>query len=311
MRWLRRVLACVVLCVLFQGCATLTGAANIPCPPAEGGRQDGEITLLSWNIHGLPFTKALDTRMDNIADEILLCRPDVVLLQEAWLESIAARLESRLAAGYVRVRDSASVHAGLHGVLGVRRGGLLSFLRTEGVWRLEPPGSASLFETYTSSAPWYRISELDGVAYKGMQRFVIADGARRLIVVNTHLQAQYGDRRRYEEVREDQIAQLVNATRKSEGAAVVVAGDFNTNARERLYDALLGHFVDLTAGIRKSHGGGTHFGNGRETGWIDYLFATRAGASAVARDAILIKNSGEDDPFSDHHGIWMRLAIGR
>lgn len=305
---LRRVAAGVLVAVALQGCVTLSGKPGIQCAnPAS--QEDGRIAILSWNIHGLPFTKAVKQRMDNIADEILLCRPDVVLLQEAWLERFAERIESRLGSVYARIGDGAEVHRGLYGLLGIRRGGLLSFVRADSNWRQEPSGSLSLFTTYDRSAPWYRLSELDGLSHKGIQRFTLTDGRRQLVLINTHLQSQYGKNRDYEEVRESQIAQLVRESGASLRQVVVIAGDFNTNADERLHDTLVKDFRELTEKLRKNSGNGTHYDKGKESGWIDYIFLRRPVTSVRVHDAMLIVNSSEDDPYSDHHGVWIRLAI--
>lgn len=247
--------------------------------------------------------------MANIADEIRLCGPDVVLLQEAWFERIATLLEKHLGGAYARVPDDSGVRAGLHGILGVRRGGLLAFVRVGSAWKLEPPGQSSAFTIYESAAPWYKLWELDGVSSKGIQRFALRSGERHLIVINTHLQSQYGKCREYERVRSEQIGQIVRESGDSVHV-VLVAGDFNTNADEKLHDVLVSDFEDLTGPLRERSGGGTHYDKGKESGWIDYVFARR-GKRVVVRGARLITNIAEDDPYSDHHGVWVWLTIER
>jgi len=281
-----------------QGCASI-GFESCDAPAAVSrSAADGELRIVSWNVHALPFDRSRHQRLDNIAGEIAQRSPDVVLLQEVWLAHDAARLGCRLAARYEPVR-------------GPRRGGLLALVRRSSAWEVH--GEAS-FEQYTASAPWYRLEELDGIAGKGFQGFTLADGARRVAVVNTHLQAQYPARGNpYDAERLQQIRQLSAYAAKDHGAdALLVAGDFNVREEERAhYAALATGLTDLTQNYRRECRCGTFVDrSGAETWWIDYVFARRADRAPVVARVERILNRRRDDPFSDHHGLMVQLSVG-
>lgn len=282
-----------------QGCASsgLLDCDPAPMRAAPPARSDS-LSLISWNVHALPFDATRHQRLDNIAGELARRAPDLVLLQEVWLEDDAARLGCRLAADYERVR-------------GPRGGGLLALVRHSSPWQVH--GEAS-FEQYSARAPWYRLEELDGIAGKGFQGFTVSDGARRVAVVNTHLQAQYPARgNRYEAERLQQIRQLMAYVAKDRGGdALLVAGDFNVREDENAhYRTLTGTLQDLTAEYRRACGCGTFVDrSGVETWWIDYVFARRADGGPVSARLERIRNRGRDDPYSDHHGLSVQWQLG-
>jgi endonuclease/exonuclease/phosphatase family metal-dependent hydrolase len=289
--------AALAALIAIQGCASMGYESCGEPAPVSRAAPDGELRLVSWNVHALPFDATRGRRLDNIAGEIARRAPDLVLLQEVWLEGDAARLECRLAARY-------------EPVAGRRRGGLVAFVRRSSAWQAR--GEAS-FERYSAAAPWYRLRELDGIAGKGFQGFTLADGARSVAVVNTHLQAQYPARGNpYAAERLQQIRQLVAYAQKDHGAdALLVAGDFNVREDERAhYAALSAGLTDLTSEYRRGCGCGTFVErSGAETWWIDYVFARRADRGPVAARVERIRNRGRDDPYSDHHGLSVELSV--
>jgi endonuclease/exonuclease/phosphatase family metal-dependent hydrolase len=298
----------IAAALAIQSCSSIEVEQGCGEPaPLSRPAPDGNVRLVSWNVHALPFDATRHQRLDNIAGEIARRSPDLVLLQEVWLEDDAARLACRLNADYERVPDAGAVK----GLFGHRRGGLLAFVRRSSAWQVQ--GQAS-FEEYTASAPWYRLEELDGIAGKGFQGFTVSDGMRRVAVVNTHLQAQYPTRGNpYEAERLQQIRQLLAHAGKDHGAqALLVAGDFNVREEERAhYAALAGGFADLTADYRRACGCGTFVDrSGSESWWIDYVFARRADGGPVATRLERIRNRGRDDPFSDHHGLSVDWRLG-
>jgi endonuclease/exonuclease/phosphatase family metal-dependent hydrolase len=307
-----RFLAVLALAAL-AGCASFGSGEH--CAPAAAPRTaapDGRLALLTWNVHGLPFDDSVPPRMEAIAREIRARQPDVVLLQEAWLDVEAARLGCGLAADYDRVPDAPGVRSGFLGAFGHRRAGLIAFVRRASPWRVEAEPMPALIE-YTQSSPWYRYEHLDGVAGKGVQRFTMGDGARRVLVLQTHAQTQYPKGGySYEAIRRSQIAELLaQAHAAPPSDTVIVAGDFNVREDEApLYGALTAELEDLTAAYRRSCGDcGTFIGQeGAETWWIDYVMAGR-NVPVKATRVDRVRNRGRDDPFSDHHGVWVELEL--
>jgi endonuclease/exonuclease/phosphatase family metal-dependent hydrolase len=156
---------------------------------------------------------------------------------------------------------------------------------------------------------------MDGIAGKGVQRFAISDGERQVLVLHTHVQAQYPGRGNgYEELRRAQIGELLAQAREPfRGEMVLVAGDFNVREDEAAtYASLTAELDDLTAGYRHACGGCGTFDSrdGSETWWIDYVLARRGGSARLVR-VDRIRNRARDDPYSDHHGVWVELALGR
>jgi endonuclease/exonuclease/phosphatase family metal-dependent hydrolase len=309
----RRAAAAAILVLIVQGCASVGGSGCADAPDAVAREAPGgSLSLVSWNVHGLPFDASFERRLGSIAAEIQRRRPDVVLLQEAWLESDAGRFACALRAHYERVPEAEGVRAGLLAPFGHRRGGLLALVRRDSAWRLEP--AKPTFEEFAAGAPWYRLDELDGIAGKGVQSFALGDGTRRIAVVNTHLQAQYPARgNRYEAERLSQIEQLVAHARKASGADVLlVAGDLNTLEDEKAhFGAIAAELDDLTAPLRASCGGcGTFISReGTEAWWIDYVLARPAPGQRIRAEVERIRNRGRDEPYSDHHGLWLQMNL--
>ncbi len=253
------------------------------------------LTPLSWNVHGLPF-RATRERLRRVAACIGGHRPDLVLLQEVWSRAYAHILTSALEPDY---------HAAFapRRFASAPRGGLVTLVRRESGWHAGPVW----FEHYRTSAPWFRLHEGDGISGKGILAVELRRSTERLVAVNTHLQAQYGDRR-YTDIRRAQLAQLAAfLERAGAGSSLLLAGDLNTEAGEELYHshvAPLGE--DLTAEERRLHGGGTCFDRrGAKTEWLDYaiLRGPRASASLTR-----VESDAPDHPYSDHDGLIVRIV---
>jgi endonuclease/exonuclease/phosphatase family metal-dependent hydrolase len=300
----------LIALLLFSGAAV---AAECAAPGATvTAPATGRLTLVSWNVHGLPFDATLEKRVDNIAAEIRRLKPDLVLLQEAWLAGTAEQLDCRLRDLYERLPDAAGVRSGLLSLYGHRRGGLLALVRRDSPWKRDA-SVEHRFTEYGASGPWYRVfEERDGIAGKGVQGFGLGDGVTRIAVLHTHLQAQYPGRR-YEDVRAAQIGQLLEQTRQPGFDMTLLAGDLNTHAGEAaLYGMLTAELTDLTTDYRKACGCGTLAGDARqEAHWIDYVLARPAPAVKLGWKVEQIRNAGPDDPYSDHHGLWLEMRIGR
>jgi len=260
------------------------------------------ISLVSWNLHGVPGAPRREERMQRVAAEIARRAPDLVLLQEVWLPGDEERLVAGLAPAY---RELPWPHKSWL----FRESGLMALLRDGSAWRL----AATRFSEFRAEAPDWKLWEGDGFGDKGVQQLTLKSDGLVLSVLNTHLQAVYGEAK-YAEVRAQQLDQLAELARAvAPSGAVVGAGDLNTRVGSPLHaSGIAAHWIDLTAELRRSCDCGTAVrDDGRANVWIDYLLAFReAGLRVRAETVELLANAGPDDPFSDHNGFHARLVIG-
>ncbi|MBI1814611.1 MAG: endonuclease/exonuclease/phosphatase family protein [Deltaproteobacteria bacterium] len=263
------------------------------------------LRLVTWNLHGPPFAPRRRARMGAAAMEIARRAPDLALLQEVWFPGDAAYLVDQLRSDY----DSIDVPAGA--LLG-RKGGLLAFLRRSSPWSTER--RVARFEEFGAAASRLIFWQGDGLGAKGIQIIELRhrDSSQRLFVLHTHLQAQYGEYR-YEEIRHAQIAQLSEVAAGLDSAVpVLAAGDLNTMPEETvLYAQITGPWGDLTQKLRQRCGRGTVLHNEavKENEWLDYVLAHHSPAWRFTAEVEAIRNTGVDDPFSDHDGLDAAIAI--
>lgn len=253
--------------------------------------------MLSWNVHGLPFRTGTPQRLIHIAGKISAEQPDVILLQEVWLGRYRRILWRELRHAYDFVYEPRRLTRR-------PRGGLLVLVRRGSGWRA---GTERTFTTFAASAPWYRLSEADGISGKGILTTELFNGQRSLLLTATHLQAQYASRA-YRDERRAQLDQLARELGAGSDRPHLIAGDFNTAADEDLYAshlALLGD--DLTTTERCSCACGTYFDDdGARSKWIDYLFGRNLPRNA---EIVRIQNDAADVPYSDHDGLLVRWTF--
>ena len=261
-----------------------------PMPNQSGATDRPWLTFLSWNVHALPFFGWM-RRMPKVAELVRKRQPDIVALQEIWS---GLDLDSGLFGPY---RSAFAPRFGT-----APRGGLAVLVAPASRWQV----SEVHFETYHASAPWYRIHEGDGIGGKGILAVELRRDGERLLVLNTHLQAEYAQRR-YAAVRRAQLEQLGSyVARAGDVAPILIAGDLNTASGEDLYRshiATLG--ADLSEEERREHGGGTCFdGRGHKSEWIDYVLLR---GLQVTASLIRIENERPDHPYSDHEGLLVSI----
>lgn len=252
---------------------------------------------MSWNVHGLPFQHDAPARLDRIVEKVREQQPDIVPLQEVWLGSYVTQLGSRLKPDYVPVYQGRWVGR-------FPCGGLVVFVRCGSGWT----PSKSTFTPFTAHGSRRRIREFDGLGGKGILAVQLCRDRQRLMIVDTHLQAQYPESNHfYRRVRTKQLDQLARFLREQLATEpVLIVGDFNTTPDERIYTELMSPLgIDLTADTRQRSGGGTRIDS--RTGdriWIDYAIARNFSVSAEVAG---IRNDAADVPYSDHDGLLVRL----
>jgi endonuclease/exonuclease/phosphatase family metal-dependent hydrolase len=292
----------------------LSGDVTSALPPSDGST----LNIITWNLHGTPTAAPTDERFTKVARTILERRPDFVLLQEVWFRGDADQLAAHLGTVYRKVDDDVLTQHFFGWLIGFRKSGLLVFRRADSAWAIA--GDRSSFVPFKAAAAKWRVWEMDGLAGKGFQHLEIQSANRRLIVINTHLQSPYradedpfGTARPYEKERRAQITQLADFVDEQDATRVaIVIGDFNTfPGDEEVYRTLGDRFADLTRPESKACRCGTIVDEmGRRHEWIDYVL-TRPGAwPAVSVEELrLIRSFKTDCPFSDHHGIEVRLRF--
>ncbi len=274
-----------------------SAALSLPCASPRCLR------VLTWNVHAIPFASPRPTaRLRNVADAIRAAAPDVVLLQEVWAHAYADLLTRRLGDAYVLIRGC-----------GCGRpfpcGGLVVLVRRASGWAAGSP----TFVRYKKHAPWRRLREWDGIARKGMLLVPLTRAGRTIGIVDTHLQTRYLEyRHNYTTVRGRQLDQLRATVDATYGAQpVIIGGDFNTapNDPSGLYASRVASLGDDTAAaFRSACPACSTRTPPKVPRWIDYVL-TRG--FAVTPTVALIRNDAVDTPYSDHHGVLVRLACPR
>ena len=258
------------------------------------------LSLLCWNVHGKPYAWSNEERLSNVAGVIVSEHPQLVVLQEVWKRADAHHLERALESQYELV----SPHQGDDRL---SKSGLLSFVRRDAPLRVD----GSSFHAFADEAPAWRIWQGDGLAEKGIHRIELSRGDVSVTLLNTHLQAEYGELR-YTDVRSNQLEQLQSVGHGMQRSTLVLAaGDLNTRPDESLYEFVTDFWVDLTEESRRRCDCGTVLvddSGGEE--WLDYILTRRAQNWTVTmRRFQRVVNDKLDDPYSDHHGLLAELDI--
>jgi endonuclease/exonuclease/phosphatase family metal-dependent hydrolase len=301
------------------------------------------LRLLGWNLGAPPWAgfriseRQYRGKLEHAAAAIRHHRPDLVLLQEVAYKANAEYLAEVLSDSFESLNgrwpDKPVVpywlywfvpFALFHFHYRMNKAGLMAFARRGSEWTAV---DAATYEPYRASASQFRVFEGDGHLEKGIQRIAMihTGTGTKLILLNTHLQAQYpGRSRTYDDVRELQIDQLAATLAGEPGeAAVLAAGDFNVcqgsfqsecfNPRDDgLYETLTSSWRELTREARVScaRGCATFLGGrGEPPQWLDYVFA-RDGYAGPLR-VVDVRFVGRDPPpaVSDHLGILIDLEI--
>lgn len=309
----------VLLGLPLSGCVNLHVGSPAPCAigvespePAPFAAHPSRVRLLSWNLHGVPAAGPMRSRIARVTAVLRRLQPDLVLLQELWFDGDRSALAAALSDLYIGVEDDPAVRSWLWPLLRLRNGGLAAFLRRGSIWRVAE--HASRFVRFAAGAPFWRLTEGDGIAGKGYQTIVIANGVRRVTVINTHLQASYPGRDHpYDEVQRAQVHELLDAAEHAAGD-VIIAGDLNLDADRLGQLAPRGwstRWTDLTEGFERGCRCGTHVSrSGRSGAWIDRVLVRTAGTGRIEPLLLrLIRNSASDCPYSDHHGVEVLVEL--
>jgi endonuclease/exonuclease/phosphatase family metal-dependent hydrolase len=271
--------------------------------PSAAPRQ--RLRLLSFNCLGVPLLPATGARLATLGRALDGAGHDVICLQEIQFSGYLPLLR-RSFAGFPHRVYLPFLHA--------PKGGLVTLSR----W---PVGRVE-FIPYRARGPWwYTPAVSDWLLYKGVLVAHLTAPGMPVIVVNTHLLANYsGDWSRgnlfarHQHAQLAQLAAIVNALDRR--AAVVVAGDFNVPRGSWLYDGFVAAtgLLDLMAGCDRPTYRQSFLMPGRYAQAIDFVFVRASAAQRPETAARLVFEekiklvSGRIDYLSDHLGIEAEIA---
>ena len=198
-------------------------------------------SLLTLNCFGgyLPYTSR---RLLTLAQELELRSENMVCLQEIQLHKYREIL-FKACASYPYAFHEPYFHC--------PKGGLLTLSRL--------PVTSKHFESYTERGLWYTPMLMDKLLHKGMLITKLLWANIPLIVINTHILANYiGDWKwhgLYARIEEKQLRQLAETVRSQPADSIIlVVGDLNIPRGSRLYHDFLANsgLTDPLAGDSRS-----------------------------------------------------------
>src|SRR4051794_33867273 len=183
-------------------------------------------SLITLNSFGVP-APSTRSRLYAVAQELNRMGADVICLQEMQMHAYR-RLMIRACTSY----DASFFEPFLH----APKGGLLTLSRL--------PIQESEFTLFRERGLWYTPAIADWILHKGVLCTCLALGNLSVIVLNTHLTANYtanwSRQNRYARAEHKQLRHLAEIVREqSPEALVIVAGDFNTPRGSWLYEEFI------------------------------------------------------------------------
>ncbi len=263
-------------------------------------------TLNTWALPG-PLARHKQERLEAIGAALPNLDLDVVAFQEVWTHASRATL---LAA----TRRSGHTHA-WHNPQGMGGSGLLVVSRL--------PFREARFEAFTARGFADRLQHMDYYGGKGFVRLTIETRDGPVVLLDTHLHANYarpGESDEYIGIRAAQVIQISLALAKLTDPVIAV-GDFNIEESERAYRVLRGltGLTDIAARLDRrqitSMADNPYHRPDHVDRRIDYAFCrggTRLGLRPVSIRRVLDEQldfAGEPAAYSDHAGLVAELDL--
>jgi endonuclease/exonuclease/phosphatase (EEP) superfamily protein YafD len=248
------------------------------------------LSLLSLNCFGTPVPTTR-RRLRALAQHLEQSTLQIVCLQEVQLFTYQNML-FQACVSYPFQAYEPHLHC--------PKGGLVTLSRT--------PLVTQFFETFVEQGRWYLPTAMDRFLRKGMLISTLQWGDVPVVVINTHIIANYnGDWERrgvFTRMQEKQLRQLADTVAaQPSNALVVVVGDFNIPRGSHLYQGLLQQtgLVDVLAGdLRPTHrpprGVPAHYAQP-----IDFVF-TRVPSSLSLQITGEMRFSSKLNFTQKHHG---------
>jgi len=258
--------------------------------------------LLTLNCFGVP-TPTTHARLVALARELNARDDQVICLQEVQ-SHVYRRLLTRACVSYPHAAYAPFVHA--------PKGGLLTLAQL--------PIMEFEFTLYRSRQVSYAPALMDWLLHKGVLATRFEYAGVRIVVLNTHLHANYSgiwDRRsRYARIEAEQLRQLAEIVRAQPPEALVVAtGDFNFPRGSWLYDELLdaSSMIDPLAGDARPTVRAPPGVPARYTRPIDFALVRAPALAGLRIESELrfvepVLFSGRPRFLSDHVGVELRAG---
>jgi endonuclease/exonuclease/phosphatase family metal-dependent hydrolase len=197
--------ACLVLFAALAVAPAVHAAAPVP------------LRVLNYNVWDLPAVSTnREARMAALPYAIADLRPDLILLQEVWVESDGEHLRRALERrGYPYAIHLAHTADGRTGLFAAAK------------WPLH----VTSYHPFASGRVGHSFWHLEWLAAKGVATFSLETPLGELEVQNTHLQAQY-ETDGYAAERLSQAGEILLSDQNLSERPLVLAGDFNSGAEE-------------------------------------------------------------------------------
>jgi endonuclease/exonuclease/phosphatase family metal-dependent hydrolase len=265
-----------------------------------------EFSLLSLNTFGVPFYLGY-RRLERIAAEVTTLAPSVLCLQEIQQNAYLALLQRELP-GYAYLAYFRNRFA--------PQGGLFTASLSS------CPITSSEFYPFPNRGAWFSLGFADRALHKGVLGVNLAIQGQPVIVLNTHLQANYaGDWRptnRQASIQLEQAQTLAELARGQPADAwVFLCGDFNFPRQSLAYQQLLAQsgLTDPLAGDPRPTYQPLPLVPAKWSLALDYALyrapGGEGGGAEVRADILPIVNTKARRPaqrfLTDHHAL--RLSI--
>jgi endonuclease/exonuclease/phosphatase family metal-dependent hydrolase len=258
------------------------------------------VRILTFNCFGVPLPAATRARLATLGRLLDGAGHDIICLQEVQFSGFLPLLR-RSFASFPHLIYQPYWHA--------PKGGLVTLSR----WPVERVD----FIPFREHGPWWYTPALaDWLLHKGMLVTRIVVGGTPVVVVNTHLLANYsGDwspGNRFARHQREQLQRLVEVVNGVDRRLpLVIAGDFNVPRGAWLYDEFLHATAlrDVLAGDDRPTFRQAMLMPGRYARPIDFVFVRPPAGSEIIASARLVFQektrlvTGRVDYLSDHYGV--------
>ena len=264
----------------------------------KASAQSDTLKVVSWNVFLRPgiLRDGQMNRVSHIADYIIGCGADIVVLQEVFHKRARRRMIQKLEG-----RFNYFTSQGPKSVFGVGSGVMIFS---------KHPMIEEKFVSYSKSRG------ADACAKKGVIIVKIRSPQKEIYVAGTHLQA--GSYSAAKRVRKSQLSELANAINSiSDSSFLILAGDFNITPDDQLFAYLSGSLKVKLPDLSPPLNATANFSDqdlfpvdGKPV-WIDYIFLKETQKGKQKKTWIQEIRSIENERFSDHNMVCSIFEINK